>query len=300
MIQKQLILLFMKTKLIYTLAAMLCFASCQKTIIMDLTIDFSERSDNFTATTETELSTRTAISDDINSSGEHALYWMAGDQISIYDGTNTAIYSTDSNLSTTAEFARSKGLISNSATEYVAFYPSTITVADMTLPALQNYVENNVENFPMRAISTNKTLSFNNLCGIFRFSLKSEEDNMINISSIVLSADKGMSGTFTVGNDNAAVVLGTDGVVLNCTEPVELNSTTSKQFNIVVPQGEYNPLKVKICSSDGKEINLVSEGTIKVNRSEITNISLTLSKSTFDTSLESIPITDVDVDFTER
>ena len=59
-------------------------------------------------------------------------------------------------------------------------------------------------------------------------------------------------------------------------------------------------MKVKICDTDGKEINFESEGTISVKRSEITRINLTISKSDFNTSLETIPITDSDVEFTER
>ena len=170
----------------------------------------------------------------------------------------------------------------------------------MILPANQNYVDGNIENFPMRAVSTNKNLAFKNLCGIIRFCLKSEENGQLKVSSISLSADKGMSGAFTVGEDNAAVVTGTDGVVLTCAEAEQLYATSTTDFNIIVPQGEYNPLKVKICDADGNEVNLVSEGAILVKRSEITRITLTLAKSTFETSLETIPITDSNVDFTER
>lgn len=57
---------------------------------------------------------------------------------------------------------------------------------------------------------------------------------------------------------------------------------------------------MKICDADGNDVNLVSDGAISVKRSEITRITLTLAKSTFETSLETIPITDSDVDFTER
>ena len=98
----------------------------------------------------------------------------------------------------------------------------------------------------------------------------------------------------------AAVVTGTNGVILTCAEAEQLYATSTTDFNIIVPQGEYNLLKVKICDADGNEANLVSEGSISVKRSDITRITLTLAKSTFETSLETIPITDSDVDFTER
>lgn len=130
----------------------------------------------------------------------------------------------------------SEGVISKTASQYVAFYPSTIISSNMVLPATQNYVYQNIGNFPMCAVSTNKDLVFKNLCGIIRFSLKSEEFDQIEVSSINLSADNGMSGAFTVGNDNAAVLSGTDGVVLNCAEPEMLYTTSATDFNVIVPQ----------------------------------------------------------------
>ena len=290
----------MKSKFFFGIAAMLLFASCEDSFEVEVENDVNNPTEVFTATTDSGQSTRTSLSGYTNADGCYSLYWSKGDAISISDGVCTAVYTTDDNHLSTAEFVRSEGSISNTASQYTAFYPSAITVSNMVLPATQNYVSDNVENYPMRAVSTDKNLAFKNLCGIIRFSLKSEERGQVSISSISLSADKGMSGTFTVDEDNAAVVSGSDGVVLNCAEARSLYTTSATDFNIIVPQGEYNPLKVKICDSDGKEVNLVSEDGISVKRSEITRITLTLAKSTFETSLETIPITDSDVDFTER
>lgn len=290
----------MRSKFFFGIAAMLLLASCEESFEMETNLEIDNPSEVFTATTESEPSTRTSLSCYTNSDGCYSLYWSEGDAISISDGVSTAVYTTGDSYSSTAEFTKIEGSISNTASQYTAFYPSSITVSNMVLPTTQNYVNDNVENFPMRAVSTDKELAFKNLCGIIRFSLKSEESGQVSISSISLSADKGMSGTFTVGDDNAAVVSGNDGVVLNCADAKTLYTTSTTDFNIVLPQGEYDPLKIKICDAEGKEINLVSEGAISVKRSEITRITLTLAKSTFDTSLETIPITDSDVDFTER
>ena len=290
----------MRSEFFFGIAAMLLLASCEESFEMETNLVIGNRSEVFTATTETEPSTRTSLSGYTNGDGCYSLYWDSGDAISICDGANTAVYTTDDSYTSSADFVRSEGKISNTAAHYEAFYPSSITTTNMILPANQNYVDGNIENFPMRAVSTNKNLAFKNLCGIIRFCLKSEENGQLKVSSISLSADKGMSGAFTVGEDNAAVVTGTDGVVLTCAEAEQLYATSTTDFNIIVPQGEYNPFKVKICDADGNEVNLVSEGAISVKRSEITRITLTLAKSTFETSLETIPITDSDVDFTER
>lgn len=290
----------MKSNFFFVIAAMFMFVSCMGIFEMDATTDFDETYDVFSATTESDAATRTSLSDYSNEDGSYSLNWSSGDAISIYDGKGTAVYSTNDSYTSTAEFFLEKGQVSNNASQYVAFYPSTITTSNMVLPSAQNYVNKNVENFPMRAVSSSKELEFKNLCGILRFCLKADESGKVKISSISLSADKGMSGKFTVGNDNAAIVTGTDGVVLNCSDPKSLYTATATDFNIIVPQGSYNPLKVKICDVNGNEINLVSEGTVSVKRSEITRISLTLGKSAFGASLETIPITDSDVDFTER
>ena len=290
----------MRSKLFFGIATMLLLASCEEAFETELGNEVNGSTDVFSATTETEPSTRTSLSGYTNGDGCYSLYWDSGDAISICDGTNTAVYTTDDSYTSSADFVRSEGRISYTAAQYEAFYPSSITTTNMILPANQNYVDGNIENFPMRAVSTNKNLAFKNLCGIIRFCLKSEENGQLKVSSISLSADKGMSGAFTVGEDNAAVVTGTDGVVLTCAEAEQLYTTSTTDFNIIVPQGGYNPLKVKICDAEGNEVNLVSEGAISVKRSEITRITLTLAKSIFETSLETIPITDSDVDFTER
>lgn len=290
----------MKTKILLIIATMLMSVSCELALIIDLGTVSGEPSDVFTATTECEQLTKTSLSSYPDNNGCYSLQWDSNDAISIFDGTNTAVYTTDDYYTSTADFVRKEGKISNSAAQYVAFYPSTITTKNMILPATQNYIDGDIENFPMRAVSDTKELEFKNLCGILRFSLKAEETMQVKIATISLSSDKGMSGDFTVGADDAAVVSGKDGVVLNCAEPKRLYSSSATDFNVIVPQGDYNPLKVKICDADGNEINLVSQSTVSVNRSGITRISLTLSKSTFESSLETIPITDADVEFVER
>ena len=287
----------MKSKLFFGIATMLLLASCEGTVEID---EVDGSTEVFSATTESETLTRTSLSGYTNGDDCYSLYWDSGDAISICDGINTAVYTTNNSYTSSATFTCSEGKVSNTATQYEAFYPSSITTQNMVLPANQNYVVGNIENFPMHAVSTNKNLEFKNLCGIIRFCLKSEVNGQLKVSSISLSADKGMSGSFSIGEDNAAIVSGTDGVMLNCTEAEQLYATSSTNFNIIVPQGVYNPLKVKICDAEGKEVNLVSEGAITIKRSEITRITLTLAKSTFETSLETIPITDSNVDFTER
>ena len=99
-----------------------------------------------------------------------------------------------------------------------------------------------------------------------------------------------------------SVVHAVKGVSLNCETPVPIYTSTETDFNIVVPQDDYDPLYVTITDAEGKKVDLESEGKVRVTRSGITRISLLLSSSSFsfDSSLERIPITDTDVDFTDR
>lgn len=293
----------MKAKLFLSVIAMTMFASCEIVEVQEVVLepDNLEETPTFSAFTEGEPQTRTAISGYPNSSNCYSLNWVEGDEISISDGTNTATFVTDDDGSNSAVFTCKTGKVKNTADTYTAFYPSSITPVNMVLPATRNYVEDNVEEFPMYAVSESKDLDFKNLCGIIRFSIKSDETGSVNISKISLSSDNlGMSGGFTVDEDHAAVVKGTDGIVLTCTESVSLYKSVETDFNIVVPKGSYNPLKVKVVDENGREINLESQSAIDVKRSEITKIRLTLSSSTFDSSLEMIPITESDVEFTDR
>ena len=291
----------MKRNLLFGILPVIMFSSC---VEMSTVLELGSLTDSsdvvFTATTEIKPTTRTALSGNINTDGCYSLYWASGDEICISDGEKSEIYATDGDYSSTAEFSHKSGTVSGNAAEYTAFYPSKITVSNRVLPSTQNYVKNNVEYFPMYAKSDNKELAFKNLCGIIRLCIKAGENEEVNIASISLSSNKGMSGAFTIGDDNEAVVDGADGVVLNCMEPCSLYTSVTTDFNVIVPQGNYNPLKIKIRNADGKEINFESEDAITVMRSEITRINLTIFKSSFNTSLETIPITDSDVEFTER
>lgn len=293
----------MKAKLFFGMAAMVLLASCDSIFEQDLevTLDTETSDMTVTAVIEGKADTRTALSDEADNAGYYFLYWTKGDAISISDGENTAIFTTESDGTSTGEFTRKEGQIDNDAYSYTAFYPSSITSNNMTLPAEQNYVSDNVENFPMYAKSCTKELAFKNLCGIIRLCLKYEDSETIQVSSISLSADNaGMSGSFTVGTDGSAEVSGGDGVQLTCAHPVTIYKNQGTDFNIVVPKGSYNPLRVKINNADGKEVNLISEAAVKVDRSGITKIAITLSPFSFGSSLEMIPITESDVEFTDR
>ena len=251
----------------------------------------------FTATFE--KNTKTTLSDDAQGT-KYCLNWSYGDKISISDGKSLSCYRTCSSGASNAVFSLCEGTELGSTGPYTAYYPSTLSEQNKELPKVQNYVKDNVDNFPMRAVSEDHNLKFKNLCGIICLNVKSETSSSFKVSRIVLSSPgKGMSGEFTISND-AAVVSSPSEVELSCAKSVSLYSYIPTSFNVVVPMGSYNPLYVTIIGSDGDEIEFASDAAVKVARSSMTRLNITLKDSSFGSDLEVIPITDSDVDFSSR
>lgn len=303
----------MKTKKLFcafaVVATAFAMASCQSELVEEMIVDLNI---NVTATTTPEfeatiedncgnkVSTRTAVSSSPNSNGNYTLSWQAGDEISITDGYTSAIYATD-NAGSNATFTRKSGNISCNASSFKAFYPSSLNPQNLELPLVQEYILGNVKNFPMYAETCNKTLSFKNLCGIFRLCLKNETGSTVKVKNVSVLADgRGLAGSFSIDNTGAAVVCGNNGVTLLCACPVELSACNGTDFNVILPKGDYCSLKLKITTEDGKVINMKSNSTISIRRSGITKVCVSLKPTTFDGGLEDITFCESDVDFSER
>ena len=169
-----------------------------------------------------------------------------------------------------------------------------------TLLVSEQYTSHGITNFPMYAYSASKDLQFKNICGILKVSMKTKESTDVSVSSISVSSEKGMSGTFTIADDYSAVVEGNDGIVLNCEESVRLYNASYQEFNIIVPPGEYEAMRVCVTTKDGRSINLVANNAVKIDRSSMTHVKISLGEFAFDSSLEMVPVVDSDVEFTER
>ena len=89
----------MRSKFFFAIAAMLLLASCEESFEMETNLEIGNPSEVFTATTESEPSTRTSLSGYTNGDGCYSLYWSKGDAISISDGVSTAVYTTDDSYS---------------------------------------------------------------------------------------------------------------------------------------------------------------------------------------------------------
>ncbi|MBQ9184630.1 MAG: hypothetical protein IJ151_02010 [Bacteroidales bacterium] len=296
----------MKTNKLLTLTVFFAFAfiSCTKeAVTYGLNTETNAGTDNkakyFVASVESSPLTKTAL---YESKDGYDLKWSYKDRIKVYSGNAAVLFETESSYATSANFSPVDGAHLPAADKYIAFYPASLDKDNLTLPEKQTWTLDSVKGFPMYAESDTRNLSFHNLCGIIRFRIKVKTADTFNVSKITLSCENsGLSGAFRIVNDAAVVTSKNTAVTLECNSAVNLYTFTATDFFITVPAGNYYPLLVNIASSDGKEKNYVSDGSIPVKRSEITSINLTIdASSTTDGSLESIPVSDIDVNFSER
>lgn len=256
----------MKRYFIFAALVAMALTACQQ----NLNIDEEKPEGTVVFTASTELpATKTALDASLN------VVWQDGDIISIVDGeSHVGQYQTSSGGATTATFTH-YGDTPVAQSPYVAWYPTSLMVgSEFTLPSTQNYVADNIAGNPMYAESSTTNLSFKNLCGIIRLNVSTSMTGK-KVSKIVLSADQGMSGKFSIGS-NAAVVSGTDGVTLDCgSDGVEIGNT-AKPFLIAVPEADYENLAITVETTDGLKQTRTLKATniVTVERSKVTDITL--------------------------
>ena len=206
--------------------------------------------------------------------------WKEGDAINV-NGTTMTIVSPDDAEgygpgTQNAHFSGYKPMANASSPVYKAIYPAGLRdrYGYYNLPAEQNYVAGNIENFPMYAETDGDQLSFRNLCGIICLNLKGDKS----IASISL-ADKSenavsLSGRFSVAENAAVLSSGANGTALLCSSPVALDPDSFTPFYITVPAASYGTLQIIIEASDGTICKKTSNKPIVVQRSKITPINL--------------------------
>ena len=295
----------------FGLLSTLMFAACEVEVIHDHYVNLdgtgeSEKAPESNMVVQANINqhtvgSRTALSEQ-EEEDKQSLVWVAGDEISLSNGAQTAIYSTEDGGTQSAEFFLKSGYVDENSNRFVAFYPSYLTMDNMKLPAVQNYMKDNVADFPMYAYSTSKTLNFKNLCGIIRLRLKTTTDAGLNLSKIILSSGSGgMSGEFTLNGYNTAVVKDErSDVTLQCGDGVLLNDMSYTDFNIIVPEGEYEPLFITVADVSGAAVTYKSKAPVAVSRSGITRISLVFNTDDFFGSLEDLTIYDSDAGFEDE
>ena len=271
----------MKRIIILAVLAAFALTSCQQ----ELTIEENKPEGVvFRATTEIPA-TKTALDASLN------VIWQENDEIAIMSNSKIGIYKTTAGGATNATFVfetQTEATVS----PFMAWYPTSLfSGTTFVLPATQTYVAGNISGNSMYAESSTTNLSFKNLCGIIKLNISTTQTGK-KVSKIVLSADQGMSGVIsnaaTLASDPTAAVSGTDGVTLDCgTEGVEIGSTAIP-FYIAVPAYTYSNLKITVITKDGEIQARTANSSIVVDRSSITNITLSFGKLTATTGSAAI------------
>ena len=141
------------------------------------------------------------------------------------------------------------------ADEYEAYYPASLYKdGGYALPERQVYNSDSTNLLsginPMYAKSATTDLQFYNICALVKLVVRGEGT----VKTITVTADKPLSGEFTIGGTAAsgfyAQLTSTSKdagtLTLDCGDGVELKAEKDTTFYIALPQGNYEDLNIKL------------------------------------------------------
>ena len=203
------------------------------------------------------------------------ILWMAGDEISIFQGSakgsKFVLAKGENTPNGTFSIAAGEtfdffGSTDPDATDpdYIALYPydaaATIDGETViaTLPATQAYAENSFGNgaYPMIARSASRALAFKNVCGGIELPLKDENGKIV-VKSVKISGNNGekIAGEARIETGDVPTVIvaetSSESVTLDCDEGVALDAT-AKSFILALPPTEFaNGITIEVVTENG-------------------------------------------------
>ena len=225
--------------------------------------------------------TRTSADGDVRTTlgSNYEVLWSPDDSFMIYttDGNYYSALIIEEGAGTTNASFTGPGILGNS---FVAIYGSNpycmySGTASFTAMPEQTYradgFSNNVN--PMLAYTDDleKGLSFSNVMGILELNVTGTKT----VDRITVSCDgMALSGKFTLAADLSDLTLTPDAQnvasevsLVNIGET--LDASTPKHFNVVVPPGTYENLKIRIVNTDGTYVERTAPEPITVARNQI-------------------------------
>ena len=243
--------------------ALAVFASCQKDD--EVVTHFDATMEGFSVDGKTEFNVNDGL-----------LYWVPGDQIEIF-GTNSNYGTYEYSTEVTGNVIPFNHVYGNAGEPtYRAIYPASSSDVQgrLALPSVQHSPDGSLTGYPMYAEADDTFLQFKNLGGVLKLRLKKQG---VVVSSIQLTADRQLSGTFSINYNNGQPILsdvkGSNSVTLSCTNPQDI--TAAHDFYIPVPDRNYGFLQIKIFTADGHVCTKTSYVGINISRSNITSVQLT-------------------------
>ncbi|MCQ2058026.1 MAG: fimbrillin family protein [Bacteroidaceae bacterium] len=281
------------TFILMAMAAMFGLTSCDKEL---LSVENTDKPFILFATTES--GTKTELS--WNAGNEnYDVVWSEGDEFSVFKSvtiTNPNTLILEPKIANIGNFILTDGAGTTSGTfegsstgvGLMAYYPATDVenFADImsTWPATtQTYTAGKITNSPMIAsfsIAANSfkskrpaptTVTFTNLGGILRLTVKNEEEN-VSIKKITVCADQLESPiTLDCSNGGSGVALTAEGVEFNIAMPSNGNEPAS-----------YSNVSIYLTDTNGKVCCKSPKApTLDIARSQITNASFSVNSKDF-------------------
>lgn len=270
-------------RIIFMISALVTLAACVKEQPFENPGQEITGGPVFTARTEPALS-KTALSG--NDQNGYQVQWRAGDRVRIDCGIDTAWFvATGNGTATSFTFAEGNDLSGRTNATFEAFYPN-----HNYLDLVQQYVPGNVDKTPMYSRMDNlpqlegAVFQFENILGIIRINLSTtlpgKKVRKIQIDEDIYP-DRGITwfevresdGHHYAYPDYGAI----DGITLDCGEEgVEIGSTPVP-FYINAFAHTYQPLIITVSFTDGTYQTRTSRNPIIVERSRITDISLSFN-----------------------
>ena len=252
----------MRKLIITSICILLCLTACQEQNLQPVEKPLTVR-----ATIE-NLDTRTALQPEDNM---YKVVWMTGDQITVTDGSRSAVYGVSAGGSSVADLEIVSGPTDIFGEGSLAYYPSSLATG--SIPAFQTWAEGAVVEVPMAASAITSEMVFHNLCGMIRLDISTALEG-VEVDRIVAFADQPISGQFTIYDDRAVITQGNEGVQLRC-PAVPLGSTPTS-FYINVPADSYTGLVISVFDTRGRaQVIRLKEGAVyTVRRSEVCPITL--------------------------
>ena len=182
----------------------------------------------FTATIDNSATKTTINTDGNDAANRGKVEWESDDEITISDGTKTAVYSVSNIIGSSATFTYKSG--------------ETLATSDVTYTA-QTYSAT-AGDLPMTAESTTTSLTFSVTCGLLKLHLTKESESVKSIE---------------VSNE-------TNAYTLTCVTAQSIEG--GKDFFIALPAGTYTRFVItdsedKVCSinANNSGVTIVAKGT---------------------------------------
>lgn len=257
----------------FTLMTIVMFQSCTKDELSNLNTVSSPQEMTFIAGTS---SSRTSLQNGTQ------VWWTAGDAINIFSGA-------ENNKFTTAEGGKSIVTFTGKATpadSYTALYPYNAEALILdgavttTLPAAQTAP---VWGFDAKAnisfataTDENKSLSFQNTCGLIRF-----KNNLTDLTAIKLTAQGvNIAGNVKIdASGNLTVESGSNVITLSAKEgtfvgPNDANAN-AKEYSMVVPPVTFTGgFTLDLSKTSGNETYTFSGENLTITKGQIVTIEL--------------------------